>query len=323
MITYSESMIKLWSKLGSRAVFGSVAAPELAETNDKVLFLAADVASSAGFGRFRELWPDKLINAGIAEQNMIGIASGMAKEGFIPFAFSFTPFISLRTADQIRLCLGYMRLPVKIIALASGLSMGINGASHLGVEDVAFMRAVPGITILSPADATETIKTILAAAEHPGPVYIRLTGELNNPPVYKEDYEFAIGKAITMREGKDVTFLATGSMVHTSLAAAELLSAEGIDAGVINMHTLRPLDMDAVRSACTAKLIVSVEEHSIVGGLGGGVAEVLAETGSHPPLLRLGLEDYPHADTYKNLLNQCGLTSEQIAQRVRIRFNNL
>ena len=317
MLSFTESNMKLWAKLGSRAVFGSVAAPALAEQLDRTLFIAADVAASAGFERFRTAFPDRLLNIGIAEQNMVGIAAGLAKEGFIPFAFSFSPFASLRAADQIRMCLGYMGLPVKIISLAAGLGMGINGPSHYGLEDIAFLRSVPGITILSPADATETVKALLAAAEHPGPVYIRLTGAQNQPPVYKEDYNFVIGKAIHLREGKDVAFLATGTMVHAAQKAADLLAEQGVSAGVINMHTIAPLDEAAVRQACAARLIITVEEHAVVGGLGSAVAEVLAEGGTHPPLLRIGLAAYPHAAVYEQLLQQQGLTPEGLAQRVQ------
>jgi len=322
MVDVTPQSIALWSKMGPNGAMG-LAAMDLGATNNAVFFLTADLGVYSGLSRFSATYPDRYINVGIAEQNMIGIAAGLAAEGNIPVATTYATFVSMRAADQVRVCMGEMRLPIKLIGTGAGLSTGILGATHMGLEDIALFRAIPGITVLSPADATETIKAVLAAAEYPGPVYIRLTGELNNPPVYREDYEFAVGRAITLREGRDVIFLATGSMVHVSLAAADLLAAEKINAGVINMHTLRPLDVNAIQSACAAKLIVSVEEHSIVGGLGGAVAETLAETGSHPPLLRLGLESYPHADTYGNLLVRCGLTPEQVALSVRTRLGNL
>ena len=319
MIAYTAGNAKLWSKLGSRGVFGGIAIAELLQMRDDVFLLPADVASSAGLNRVREQHPDRVFSMGIAEQNAIGVAAGLAKEGKIPFVMSFAPFISQRCADQIRLCCGYMAMPIKIVALASGLSMGINGPSHLGYEDMAHLRAIPNMMIFSPADCTETIKTVFSAVECPSPVYIRLTGELNNPPVYTEDYNFTPGKAVILREGGAVTIMATGPMVHASLKAAELLAAQGVKSTVMDVHTVRPLDVSAVRSQPRAKLMVTVEEHSLVGGLGSAVAECLASGGSHPPLLRLGLnpaEGYPHADTYPNLLARCGLTPEGISQSV-------
>lgn len=319
MIAFTLSNAKLWSKFGSRGVFGGIAMPELFQTRDDIFLLPADVASSAGLNRLQDGYPNRILSMGIAEQNAVGVAAGLAKEGNTPFVLSFAPFVSLRCADQIRLCCGYMGLPLKLVALASGLAMGINGPSHLGYEDMAFLRAVPNITIFSPADCSETVKAVLAAVDCPGPVYIRLTGELNNPPVYTEDYEFQPGKAVRLREGRDVAFIATGTMVHACLEAAKLLEAQGCSAAVLDMHTISPLDDEAVLSCRTAKLIVTAEEHSVTGGLGGAVAECLAESGTHPPLLRLGFnsaEGYPHADTYANLLERLGLTPEGICQSV-------
>lgn len=317
MIAFTAANAKLWSRLGSRGVFGGIAAPELVQMDERYLFLAADVASSAGLGRLMAQFPEKVLNTGIAEQNMIGIAAGLAKEGFVPFAMSFAPFATWRCADQIRLCLGYMGLNVKVVGLASGLAMAMNGPSHYGLEDIAALRAIPGLTILSPADCTETVKATLAAAQHHGPVYLRLTGELGNPPVYTEDYTFEIGKAVTLREGKDIAIIATGTMVHTALEIATLLESKGIEAGVINMHTLKPLDRGAVENACKAKLLVTLEEHNQIGGLGSAVAETLAPFSSRPPLLIFGIPDvYPHAGTYPYLLEQCGLTPPQITESI-------
>lgn len=319
MITYTSANAKLWSKLGSRGVFGGIAIPELLQTRDDIFLLPADVASSAALSRVREQFSERVINMGIAEQNAVGVAAGLAKEGKITFVMSFAPFISLRCADQIRLCCGYMGLPVKLVSLASGMAMGINGPSHLGYDDEAFLRSMPNMTIFSPADCTETVKAVLATVDCPGPVYIRLTGEQNNPPVYAEAYDFTPGKAVVLREGGDVTILATGPMVHASLKAAELLAAKNVNTSVLDIHTIRPLDEDAVRGQLGAKLLVTVEEHSIVGGLGSAVAECLASLSSHPPLIRLGLNPavgYPHADTYQNLLTRCGLTPDGICQSV-------
>lgn len=321
MIEYTETNAKLWSRLGTRGVFGGVVAPELSEADDRYLFLAADVVNSAGLGRFAARSPRKVINTGIAEQNMVGIAAGLAKEGFVPLVTSFAPFATCRCADQIRMCLGYMGLNIKIVGLASGLSMALNGPSHYGIEDVAMLRAISNITILSPADCMETVKATIAAAEYPGPVYLRLSGESGTPPIYFADYDFKIGKAISLHHGSDITFIATGTMVHTALETSALLEEAGIAASVINMHTLKPLDEEAVKDACKTKLIVTIEEHSIIGGLGSTVAEVLALSSNHPPLLRLGIPDcYPHAGSYQHLLKQCELTPPQIAEKIAKQF---
>lgn len=318
MIDFGPANIKLWSKMGSRAVFGGVAAPELAAENANILFLAADVATSAGLARLQAASPEKVLNTGIAEQNMIGLAAGLASQGFLPFAMSFAPFATMRCADQIRLCMGYMGKNIKVVGLASGLAMGINGPTHLGYEDIAIMRAIPGIALLSPADSTETVKATLAAAAWEGPLYLRLSGGLNNPIVYDSDYNFQIGKAIRLRDGGDVAIIATGTMVAASLKAAELLAGDGIQASVTDMHTIRPLDTDAILNGVGAKLVVTIEEHSASGGLGGAVAEFLSGIGGSPKLLRLGLNSYPAAASYEYLLESCGLTPKQIAESIKM-----
>lgn len=316
MMDVTPQNIALWSKMGPTGVLG-LAAMELGATNEAVFFLTADLGVYSGLSRFAASYPDRYINTGIAEQNMIGIAAGLAAEGCTPIATTYATFLSMRAADQVRVCMGEMKLPIKLVGTGAGLSTGILGATHMGLEDISLFRTIPGITVLSPADATETGKALIAAAEHPGPVYIRLTGAQNQPPVYKENYNFGIGKAIQLREGKDVAFLATGSMVDAALKAADLLAEQGISAGVTNMHTIAPLDEAAVRQACAARLLVTVEEHSVVGGLGSAVAEILAEGGAHPPLLRIGLTAYPHAAVYEQLLQQQGLTPEGLTQRVQ------
>jgi transketolase len=199
-----------------------------------------------------------------------------------------------------------------------GLVMAFSGSTHYTMEDIAIVRAIPNIIILSPADATEAVKTALAAAAHKGPVYIRLTGALNNPMVYKEDYVFTIGKAITLKDDGTLTIFATGSMVHNSIKAAEILESKGISARIVNMHTIKPLDTGAIAAATEkSKLFVTVEEHSIIGGLGGAIAEHLSSYSSHPPLLRLGIADkFRHAGDYNYLLGLNELLPEQIAANI-------
>ena len=305
----------MWSLLGPSGAHGT-AAMELAESNPNVVMLTADLCFFSGLERFKAAYPDKLYNVGIAEQNMIGVAAGLAKEGFIPFANTYASFCASRCADQVRVNMSYMRLPIKLIGLTAGYGAGILGATHVSIEDVSLMRALPNITVISPADCTEIIKAVLAAAETPDPTYIRLTGPMNTPIVYKENYDFQIGKAITLQEGEDVAIIATGSMVAQSIKAAKLLEAEGISCSVINMHTLKPLDVDAVIEANKRhKLIVTAEEHSVIGGLYGAVAEVLCREGIHRPVLPVGINDlFVHAGSYNWQMAQSGLEPNMIKE---------
>lgn len=316
MITYSPREIRTWSMLGSCGAFG-IAAMELPEIDSKSVVLTSDLCTYSSLDRFRVKYPDKFFNFGIAEQNMIGVAGGFAKEGFIPFATTYASFAASRCLDQVRVNMGYMKLGIKLVGLTSGLSVGILGATHMSIEDLAVMRSIPNITVLSPADCTETVKCVLAAAKTEGPVYLRLSGPMNNPVVYKEDYSFEIGKSITLREGDDVVIFATGTMVYNSLKAAERLAEMGISCRVIDMHTIKPLDVEAVKEAYDSKLIVTVEEHSIIGGLGGAVAEVLAEMDEHPKLLRIGINDeFKHAGTYEYMIEEYGLSVANITENI-------
>ena len=222
MIEYNKRNIRTWSLLGPSGAHGT-AALELAETDSNVVMLTADLCFFSGLERFKSAYPDRLYNLGIAEQNLIGVAAGLAKEGFIPFANTYASFCSSRCADQVRVNMSYMNLPIKLIGLTAGYGAGILGATHVSIEDVALMRALPNITVISPADCTEIIKAIIAASKTPNPTYIRLTGPMNTPIVYKEDYDFQIGKAVTLMEGHDVCIIASGSMVYRSLQAAKAL----------------------------------------------------------------------------------------------------
>ena len=317
MIEYNKRNFRTWSLLGPSGAHGT-AALELAETNPKVLMLTADLCFFSGLERFRSAHPDKLYNLGIAEQNMIGVAAGLAKEGFIPFANTYASFCASRCADQVRVNMSYMNLPIKLIGLTAGYGAGILGATHVSIEDISLMRALPNITVISPADCTEIIKAILAAAKTPDPTYIRLTGPMNTPIVYKEDYDFEIGKAIKIQDGEDVCFIATGSMVFQTMQTAKLLEAEGISCSVINMHTIKPLDKEAIFEANEKhKLIVTAEEHSVVGGLYGAVAETLCQKGSHKPVLPIGINDlFVHAGSYGYQMEKSGLTASIIKGQI-------
>ncbi len=321
----NKANVRMWSKLGCRGTFG-VAMSELAPQVENLMMLTADLSITSGLDRYSKAFPEKFLNIGISEQNMIGIAGGMAKEGKTVFVSTFSNFAAMRSYEQIRLNLGYMRFNVKVVGLASGMAMGMFGNTHYGIEDMALMRAVPGLTVLSPADGLEIVKTVWAAAELEGPVYIRLTGAMNNPIVYADDYEFEIGKAVTLRSGKDLTIFATGTMVHESLVAAEILERESVTTSVVDMHTIKPLDTDVLDQAFqTSKLIVSVEEHGIIGGLGGAIAEYKATKPSGTPeQVFIGLPDYfGKPGEYKYLLNKYSLTGPQIAATIKSRLETL
>ena len=321
MTAFTPANIRTWSMLGSCGAFG-MAALDLPDIDDKTVIVTADLCSFSGLERFRTRFPDRLYNVGIAEQNMIGVAAGLTKEGFNVFATTYATFASTRSCDPVRVHMGYMGFGIKLVGLTAGLSVGILGATHMSIEDVAIMRAIPNMTVLSPADCTETVKATLAAARHDGPVYLRLTGGMNNPVVYKEDYDFQIGKAISLRQGDDITIIATGTMVYQALEAAKILEAKGLSAAVIDMHTIKPLDTGLLDTAFTSsKLIVTVEEHSVIGGLGGAVAEYKSTKQNAPVQLTIGIEDFfPHAGDYAHLLEKCGLTSVQIARKIAENF---
>ncbi len=314
MIEFNRRAARTWSLLGPSGAHGA-AALALAEERPDVVMLTSDLCFFSGLERFKAAYPDRLYNVGIAEQNMVGVAAGLAKEGFVPFANTYASFCASRCADQVRVCMSYMRLPVKLVGLTAGYGAGILGATHMGVEDVALMRALPNVTVISPADCTEIVKAMLAAAETPDPTYIRLTGPVGTPVVYQGDYEFRIGKAITLRQGDDACLIATGSMVHRALRAAELLEGRGVGCTVIDMHTLKPLDEDAVLEANERhRLLVTAEEHNAIGGLYGAVAECLSKRGTHRPLVPCAIGDeFVTAGGYDYQVAASGLDAEGIA----------
>lgn len=313
---FSSSNIRMWSRLGSCGAFG-FAAMEFPELQKDTVICTADLCFYSGLERFKAKFPECLYNVGIAEQNLLGIAGGLAKEGINVFATTYASFATTRALDQVRVNMGYMRLPIKLVGLTSGLSVGILGATHMSIEDIAIMRSIPNITILSPADCTETVKATLAAAKYDGPVYIRLTGSMNNPVIYKEDYPYEIGKAITLKEGTDVAIVATGTMVYNSLKAVEFMEEYGISCTLIDMHTVKPLDREAIDRVLKHRLVVTVEEHSIIGGLGSAVAEYIGQLENSPQQLIIGISDsFAHAADYNCLIEQYELTPEDIAKKI-------
>jgi len=317
MLEINSRNARQWMRLGSRGVFGQ-AVLAIAEEHLDLMVVSADLGNSSGLDRFKSTYPDRFLNTGIAEQNMVGVAAGLTKEGFNVFATSFSPFIAMRASEQIRMNLGYMGMNVKAVAIGSGIAMGYLGNSHFGIEDVAVMRSIPNITVVSPADCAEIVKTVSAAAAFKGPMYIRLTGTANNPIVYTEDYHFEIGKAIPLRDGADVAIVTCGTMVAQSLKAAEMLAERGIEASVLNMHTLKPLDtaaLDAIASQASA--IVTVEEHSVIGGLGSAVAEYMAPKRDKPRHLLIGIKDiFVKTGDYGYMLEREGLVGPAICQKI-------
>jgi transketolase len=312
----NDRNIKIWSTIGARATLG-IAALELAKEIDNLMILTCDVSTSAGLDRFRKTYPEKYIDLGIAEQNMMGVAAGLASENFNVVTTTFAPFQTMRCCEQIKVNLGYMEQKICMVGIASGLALGTLGYTHCCIEDVGILRSIPGITIISPADSLETAKALEAAIKSESPSYLRLTGASNNPIVYNKDYEYKIGKSITLREGKDITIFCAGAMVYQSLKAAKILESKKIYSKVVNMHTIKPIDKIAIEEACNSKLIVSIEEHNVIGGLGSAIAEYKSSLNKSPKQLFLGIKDtYGKGGNYKFLQEKHRLTADKIVEDI-------
>ena len=305
-------------KIATRESYGNTLKELAAEGHDDLVVLDADLAAATKTGMFRKAYPDRHFDCGIAEGNMMGVAAGLSTMGYVPFVSSFAMFAAGRAFEQIRNSIGYPHLNVKIGATHGGISVGEDGATHQCCEDIALMRTIPGMTVVVPADDVEARACVRAAYEFEGPVYMRF-GRLATPVINDhEDYEFKIGRGVVVREGSDVTIIACGLMVAEALEAAEALAADGIEAEVINMHTIKPLDERlVVASAKKTGRVVTAEEHSIIGGLGEAVASVLAE--QHPvPMRRVGVRDvYGESGPAVDLLHKYGLDAGGIEAAVR------
>ncbi|MGL5596131.1 MAG: transketolase family protein, partial [Cetobacterium sp.] len=284
---------------------------------NNIVVLDADLTKSTKTNLFQEAFPERHINVGIAEADLIGTAAGLATCGKIPFASTFAMFAAGRAFEQIRNTVAYPKLNVKIAPTHAGISVGEDGGSHQSVEDISLMRSIPGMVVLSPADATETKKMIFAAAEYNGPVYIRM-GRLDVPVLFDDSYDFQIGIANTIKEGTDVTILATGLMTARALEAAEKLQAEGVSVRVVNVGTIKPLDGETVlKAAQETKFIVTAEEHSVIGGLGSAVSEFLSET--HPTLVKkVGIYDvFGQSGKAEELLEKYELTATKLISVIK------
>ena len=303
-------------KIATRDSYGN-ALVELAKEHDDLVVLDADLAAATKTGIFKKEFPDRHIDCGIAEANMMGIAAGLSTCGKVPFASTFAMFAAGRAYEQIRNTIGYPHLNVKIGATHAGISVGEDGATHQCNEDIALMRTIPGMTIINPCDDIEAKAAVKVAYEMEGPVYLRF-GRLAAPVINKEDYKFELGKGVLLREGKDLTIVATGLMVSAALEAAEKLSADGVDAEVINIHTIKPLDEEIiVESAKKTGKVVTVEEHSVIGGLGSAVCDALSAK-LPTPVTKLGVNDiYGHSGPAVELLKEFGLDGEGIYNSIK------
>lgn len=299
--------------IATRESYGNTLKALAAEGHDDLVVLDADLAAATKTGMFRKAHPDRHFDCGIAEANMMGVAAGLSTMGYVPFVSSFAMFAAGRAFEQIRNSVAYPRLNVKIGATHGGISVGEDGASHQCNEDIALMRSIPGMTVINPADDVEAKAAVLAMADYVGPTYMRF-GRLA-APIFNDaaTYKFEVGKGIQLKDGKDVTIIATGLMVSEALEAAKALKEQGVDARVINIHTIKPIDRDIiVKAAKETGRIITVEEHSVIGGLGSAVADVVTEE-CPVPVIKIGVKDvFGHSGPAVDLLKEFGLCAENI-----------
>ena len=316
-----ENNIKLWSNLGMRATFGLIAM-ELVKKYPDLMITTSDVSTSAGLDRYKNKYPDKFIDVGIAEQNLIGVSAGLSSEGFKVISTTFSPFQTLRCCEQIKVHLGYMKHKICMVGLASGLVLGNLGFTHCSIEDIGSLRSIPNISIVVPSDPFELFKALNAAIEHKNSVYIRLTAGANSKIINAKDYEFKIGKAVEILPGKDVAIIGCGNILGNCLEAASILREKKIQCSVVNMHTIKPIDKETITDiAKENKLIVTVEEHNVIGGLGSSVAEALSGERNNCKLVRVGINDfYSSGGSYEYLKDIYGLSVEKIIQTVLSNF---
>lgn len=315
----TQANIRIWSRLGQRGTFFGIAMPEIANEKDNLKILTADLASLSGMERFINNYPEKFLNVGIAEQNMIGISAGLAMSGDCVIATTYASFIAVRSLEHIRQHLSHLQCNIKVIGTAAGVVAAKSGVSHWATEDVAFTRVLPNIEVFSASDSLEAMKIAEYAVSNEKPMYIRLSGGPNCPIVYKEDYDFNPGKLVQLRKGRSkVAIIATGLMVNESLRAAELLEEHEISCSVYNMHTIKPIDKAGLDEIFNSnELIVSVEEHNIIGGMGSAIAEYKATKANMPRQVFIGFQDsYTDAGSQRYVWQQAGITDELIAKRI-------
>ena len=316
MIEITKKNIRVWSMLGMRRILGP-AIKDLVEQDRRVLFATADTGRYYAYDDLLRTYPENVVDVGIAEQNLIGASAGLQNEGFNVYAVTYATFLTARALDQIRVSLGYMGIGVKLIGEAGGMCDGNFSATHMGLEDISNVRNIPNMRVITPADGMELVKTLTALRDAEYPAYVRMTGRFPIPVIYKEDYDFRIGKAVTLREGKDIAFVSNGTLLGDVLKAADLLAEQGVDCKVVNLHTVKPLDEEALREIAGYRLVVTAEEHLLYGGLGSALAEFYAQEPVRPRMLMLSVgTEYPRAAEYDDLLKTCGLDAESMANRI-------
>lgn len=311
--------IRKWSMLGQRGTFFGQALLEIAGEKKNLKVLTADLSLLSGLTKFEESYPDQFLNCGIAEQNMIGIAAGLAMAGDCVFATTYASFIAVRSLEHVRQHLAHLQCNVKIVGTAAGTVAAKSGISHWATEDIAFTRVLPNVQVFSAADALEAYKIAEYAASNDNPMYIRISGGTNCPVVYTEDYDFVPGKMVRLKEGSQAAILATGLMVHEAMEAARMLEEEGISCAVYNVHTIKPLDTEKLDWIFDHyDIIFTVEEHNVLGGMGSAVAEYKATKINTPRQVFLGFQDtFTIAGAQRFVWEQAGITDKQIAQRIK------
>lgn len=315
--------IRAWEKLGQKGSVFNYGLLDLVKENPNVKVLSADLSLLSGLDRFIRKYPEKFIQTGIAEQNMMAIAAGYAMEGHMSIATTYSSFIAVRSLEQIRQNISNTSANVKIIGTFAGVVAAKSGVSHWATEDLTFMRALPNITVLSPADSLEALKCFEAATKVDSPVYLRLSGGINCPTVYTDDYDYKIGKFVKLTEGSDVAVIATGLMVNEALQASHVLADKGIKAAVYDANTIKPLDTNTLDGIFSKfRLIVTVEEHSVTGGLGSAVAEYKATKANTPRQVFLGFNGFTKAGSQKYIWNAAGITKEKIVERIEQEMNH-
>lgn len=317
MINLNRKDIGNWTRLGMRKAYGPML-ETVAEDHPELVALTADVADSANLIPFKEKFPRQFYNIGIAEQNMTGIACGMAKEGHNVFLCSFAPFVSMRNYEAVRTLVGYMNLNVKIVALASGMSLGVQGNTHYCLEDISLMRSIPGMLVLSPADVVEEAKCISFLADYEGPAYLRLTGIDGTPTVFNEEYDLNIHTPALLREGETIAIISTGSITSECLRATRALKNEGINSALYDICCLKPVDDRELASIISRyKYIITVEEHFRGSGLGSIISGIVSDKNIPCRLIRLGIDDrFPHVGAYSHVMQTSHLTAPYIKEAI-------
>ncbi len=306
---------KLMSMFGLGGSMFGLTLLEIIEDNPNVIVLSSDMSTPAGIDKFKATYSNNFYNIGIAEQNMIGIAAGLSDEGNKTISVAQACFLSMRSFEQIRQYTGYMKEPLILVGIASGYSLSLLGNTHYSIEDIALMRTIPGMQVVAPCDAIEACKVLEAALNSNRPTYIRLFGGAGTPIVYSTDFDYQIGKAIKLREGRDLQIVSTGSMVSVAIKVAEILAENEIETSVLDMHTIKPLDIDSID--LNAKTLVTIEEHSVIGGLGDAVGTFLLGAGFKGKFLKIGINDnFSVVGEYSYLLEVNGLTAEKIIESI-------